>query len=182
MIKIANTVTVHIGENKSFEIVVKRLSPTQQKKLELISEKHNVEHENAQDFEKKNSEIMFEISEVQGTIDVNTDLLKLPLSEMPLKDRVTLLWENKTLLTKLFFLKKEQAKLKNPDYLKSFELVEELWKERFELSVEDGEQKEALRAYASQMSVSFSELFTEINAEIKKDEAKKLKALVDGQK
>jgi hypothetical protein len=182
MIKIANTVTVKIGEEESFEIVVHRATPVQVKQLSLLEKDHTDESEYSRKINKEISKLDMQITETQSMLETNMELLKLSSKELSFTDRCTLLWENKrTLIPELVKLKKERMAVARPDQTKSYELIESIYKERFKLFVEQSEQKTALEKYAQEKSVSYTEIFMEINKEIDEEEKKKLKALEDGQ-
>lgn len=179
MIKIENKVTIKIGEEKSFEVVVSRLTPEQQKQLDLLAKDHTALIETASKVEKEISELSIDIAEKEGFLETNLALLQL--KDISLKDRLTLLWENRTLIPNLAELKKKRMVLNRPDYLKSYELIETMCKKRFDLAIRDDEQKTALLTYVTNKAVTYSELFEEINKQIKEEEKKKLNASEDGQ-
>lgn len=182
MIRIENKVTVKIGEEKSFDVVVSRATPAQLKQLSLLEKDHTDSSEDTSRVEKEISALAIEIAETQSMLETNMELLKLSSKELPFVDRCTLLWENKKkLIPMLAEQKKKRAAVVSPDYTKSYELVENIYKKRFELLIEEGEQKTALAQYAQDKSVSFTEIFMDINKEIEKEEKKKLKASEDGQ-
>lgn len=182
MIKIAHTVTVKIGEEKSFEVIVYRATPAQVKQLSLLEKDHTNVSEDSSRVNKEISKLDMQIAETQSLLETNMELLRLSHRELSLTDRCTLLWENKrTLIPELAKLKKERMAIVRPDETKSYELIESIYKKRFELFVEPSEQKTALEKYAEEKSVTYAEIFMDINKEIEKEEEKKLKASVDGQ-
>lgn len=178
MIKIKHAVTIKIGE-QAFCIVVNRLNAEQQKKIDLIAKEHTDLIETASTLEKEITALSIDISEKEGSLETNLALLKL--EDISLKDRLTLLWENKNLVSKLAELKKNRMSLVRPDYLKSYELIEKMCKERFNAAIEENDQKQALLTYMVNQAVTYSEIFDEINQQIKEDDKKKLNASEDGQ-
>jgi|GEM_PF-5784171 len=178
MIKITHKVTVKIGE-KSFNLVVNRLNAEQQKKIDLIAKEHTDLIETASALEKEITELTIAIAEKEGSLETNLALLQL--KDISLKERLTLLWENKSLVPNLAELKKKRMGLNRPDYLKSYGLIEQMCKERFNLAVEDDDQKVALLSYAVNKAVTYQEIFDEINQQIREEEKKKLNASEDGQ-
>lgn len=182
MIKIAHTVTVKIGEDKSFEVVVNRETPAQVKQISLLEKDQADEREESSTIDKQISKLDMQIAETQSMLETNMELLKLSSKELSFADRCKLLWENKkTFIPELAKLKRERMAIVRPDQTKSYTLIEDIYKKRFELLVEDSEQKTALAQYAQEKSVSFTEIFMDINKEIVEEEKKKLKALEDGQ-
>jgi hypothetical protein len=184
MIDIEHNVTVQIGKvnPKLFEVVVHRATPAQVKQLSLVEKAHTDESENSRSINKEISKLDMQIAEKQSMLETNMELLKLSSKELSFADRCTLLWENKrTLIPELVNLKKERMAIVRPDETRSYELVADIYKKRFELFVEESEQKTALAQYAQEKSVSFTEIFMDINSEIAKEEEKKLKASADGQ-
>lgn len=184
MINIEHNVTVQIGKvnPRFFEVVVHRATPAQVKELSLLEKDHTDESENSRKVNKEISKLDMQIAETQSMLETNMELLRLSHKELSLVDRCTLLWENKrTLIPELAKLKKERMAVARPDETKSYELVESIYKKRFELFVEPSDQKTALEKYAAEKSVTYAEIFLDINKEIEKEEEKKLKASEDGQ-
>lgn len=182
MIKIVHRITVKIGEEKSFEVVVNRATPAEVKQLSLLEKDHANESEDSSRVNKEISELAMQIAETQSMLETNIELLKLSSKELTFADRCKLLWENKiTLIPTLAELKRKRMAIAYPDQTKSYALVEDIYKKRFELLVEESEQKTALAKYAQEKSVSFTEIFMDINKEIEKEEKKKLNASEDGQ-
>lgn len=182
MIEIRHVVTITIGE-KGFELAVLRANSEQLKQLSLLEKNHADCIANGDKIEKEISEISIQMAETQSILETNIELLKLSSKEVSFVDRCTLLWENKTtLIPKLAELKRKRAAITQPDYTKSYDLIETIYKKRFELLIENSEQKTLLAEYAREKSVTYAEIFTEISAEIAKEEKKKLNASGDGQK
>lgn len=181
MIKISNKVIVYIGEEKSFEIIVNRPSAEHLTQLSLLEDKHTSSIDSTSQVEKKISELAIAIAETQGVLETNMALLKLSLDEVSFKDRFVLLWENKKLVPKLAGLQRDRAALDRPDYKEAYTHLEDIYKKRFELTVESNEQKKALELYAKEKSITYGEIFEEINKEIIKEEKKKSNASEDGQ-
>lgn len=170
MIKIKNIVEVEIGERK-FTLVVNRLSSAQQKSIELMEKEHTDMIEHAGEVEKNIAELNISIAEMESSLATNSELLKL--KDVSLGDRLSLLWENKKNAPALADLKRRRMTLSSPSYLKSIELIEGMFKKRFELAVTDDEQKAQLIKYATENEVSYTEIYTEINNKIAEENKKK---------
>lgn len=181
MIKLSNKITVQIGEEKSFKIIVNRPTPENLTQLSLLEDKHASSIDTTSKVEKEISELAIAIAETQGILETNMALLKLSLDEVSFKDRFILLLENKKLVPKLAELQRKRAVLDRPDYKEAYTFLEDIYKKRFELTVENNEQKAALALYAGQKSVTYGEIFEDINKEIIKEDKKKSNASEDGQ-
>lgn len=175
MIKTRFTIQVEI-DGKIFTVTVKELNPTEKKKLEIISKENDSMIEEESEKGKKREELSISIDEIQSIIDTNKELLK----EVGIVDKLSLLLENKRLSTDLARLKKEKMNVDIPNFTKVNEVLEKIYKEKFNLAVE-GEEKESLKCTAEENNVSYSSIWEEIDNEIKEQTKKKSNASEDGQ-
>lgn len=175
MIETRFNVPITINE-KTFNVIVRELTPAEKKKLDMIADENKVLIEQEDEKNKKMRENEICLEEAQTTLETNKNLLEL----VEFKDKVSLFLENKKLGFEIAKLKREKLSLERADFTKVGTSLEALLKEKTEFVVE-GDEKDALMHEIVQNNISYQRLWDEIDKEITKQNEKKLNASEDGQ-
>ena len=159
-IKTKYPVTIEI-DDKSFSVSVSQQVTSSQE-----SELKEVFTQNRENFEKIDS-LQNPLNELLEEFDIN----KLILKHGTVVEKVSVMFEQKSLNKKIFQLQKEIAEL-DRDSLSLSKAMEKLYEKRFDLLV-SGADKLKLKEEANSIGLSYQALFNEFAKEIQEVEEKK---------
>lgn len=136
MIKTKYEIQFSIDDDK-FDIVVREPNRGEKKELDLKSQNAKSILDKMQSLADKETELNSELLSVQNEIEINKEII----ANAEIKDKITLLWENKKLNKRIGEIKSEIKNLGNSEkLLKDFDIaLEESFKFKTSLLIENSE-------------------------------------------
>ncbi|MDA3046712.1 hypothetical protein OFO10_06025 [Campylobacter sp. VBCF_06 NA8] len=168
MIKTEYKISLEI-DSDMFSLVVKEPNLTERKDLELKAENQKAKIRELENKAKEQSDINLRLNELNETIQINKELIK----NCDIKDKISLLFENKKLVKEKTELCKKLGEFSADEIAKSLnDDLESLFAYKIDLLVL-GDDKERFKNTLKDKGLSSRIVWEAINEAIKEAQAKK---------